>query len=227
MGIENDLNTPVDQLLIHAVYSRLKGYGRIFREEVLLVKLGFSDAEYVLHRIICDSIVDWDPRHTMFGTFERDYEKMSVILGWKVSKVRRIFQKICDCGFYSCIDPKRNVYRVVGYELRNDYQFRTNNNNHCFHYLASLLETIQKSNIDNEKSSQRFIEMMDLFKDLEHNFPKLKDLNPRQATTKAQSSSKYRFNLGASSGKYSSDDSMVLSKEDQQLVSEILEDEGL
>lgn len=217
----NNSNTIMSPILIDEVYSRLKGYSPVYRQDTLLIKIGLTDGEFVLYRTINDSIADWDPRHAKYGTFVRDFEKTAFALGWEVSKTRRLFDKLWAYGFYFCIDSRRMIFKIVGYELQREHRQSLTSGGHVFQYLDALLECIKKSNETNQKSNNSFTTLLQRYEALKHDFPKMKDRPTKQIDTKAPYTPKSRFNTGASNGEYSSEVNYEFTEEDERIIDDI------
>ena len=209
----------MDALILQKGHKRLRGYTKVHRQDYLLLKIGFCDRHIVLYRLLFESIVDWDSRHLGYGTFEMDYRVIAFLLNWKESKVRRVFNDLCEWGFYILLDKQRTLYEIVGYkELELYRKGKSSDIAELFEYLEKLLQLISKSG-ENDSDLQLN------FQDLKKDFPKLEISTKVKPVLKGQQSPKYSDNTVSSSDKSSlltRSNEFELTEEDKRLIEESL-----
>jgi len=129
--------------------ARAKGFSPYPRQEVFLTRLGLSESEYLLLRIIKDAVADWDTRHAKYELFIFDPRQIRFYTGWSVDKAYKNFRLLRLKGFVILEDKKQKLYRVVELGLfKSMRDFKTleeHELNYLSVYMQKLVDKVQQN----------------------------------------------------------------------------------
>lgn len=91
--------------------NRLKGFCKFYRSDIRLLTASIDDREYILHCVIKYIAADWDNRHPLYGHFTYDPEVFSFYTRWKISKVEKVFKRLREKGFVTCVNKRTKLYK--------------------------------------------------------------------------------------------------------------------
>lgn len=209
----------MDTLFKKESYRRLNGYSHSLREDYLLVQCGLTDSEFLLYRLIKESIADWDTRHDRYGMFTLEYDKIAFLLNWSISKVRKTFKSLSDYGFFELHDKQRKLYKLVSFIKLSEYKNQLKKQVQVFETTEEILTNISKQNNKGKKLLEKFQQMKEFF-------PELKKEGRDSKVRKPESNSKYSGDIVSSSDKYSlqSNPNLTWTKEDEKLAEDSVKD---
>lgn len=186
------------------ISKKLKGYRASHRNRWIAKRaLNLTDSEFTLFEFLLD-ITDFDTRHDKFGCFEYIAEDVADVFGVSRRTINRRFKSLLSLKLIKKSDPKRNLYKVPNFQR----------------YVSDI--GIKGKATDYVKEEKRNGNSFDII--IKNMTKEKRKTDKSDAESNQQSQNKASLNSkGLGLSKYASKVDVCLSKEDEDNISNLLD----